>query len=165
MLQEIIELEYPGEPMKKVVLFRYECFDPTPRQGTCVLHPEHKIIEVRKKVNIERRQVYYVPYLGVVRGKFNWFAVIKTKARARIELENSLEVVYRNDIVWSVNTINYDKFQEPLRDQSSPYDDVTPRELSNYEFINDEDEDEEDALKNTEDNDDKEVESFSSYSE
>ena len=44
-LKEIIELEYANEPIKRVVLFKCEWFDPTRPTGTCK-HNQYNIIEI-----------------------------------------------------------------------------------------------------------------------
>lgn len=45
ILNEIVEIEYPNMPIKRVVLFTCEWFDPTPNVGTRVLSG-YRIIEV-----------------------------------------------------------------------------------------------------------------------
>ncbi|KAI9080538.1 hypothetical protein K1719_037504 [Acacia pycnantha] len=45
ILQEIVELEYLGVPVKRVVLFKCYWFDPTPNHGT-KFHPQYGTVEV-----------------------------------------------------------------------------------------------------------------------
>ncbi|XP_049410700.1 uncharacterized protein LOC125873917 [Solanum stenotomum] len=71
VLQEIVELEYSGWPIKRIVFFQCKWFDPTSR-GTRELK-QHNIIEVKHTKKYEAydpfiiaqnaKQVYYDPYL------------------------------------------------------------------------------------------------------
>ena len=73
VVNEILELEYLGEPLKKVVLFNYEWYDPTRLRRTCK-HNHYKIIKFNHTKRYGKfdqftivqntRQVYYLPYLG-----------------------------------------------------------------------------------------------------
>jgi len=58
ILQEVIQLEYPGLPIKQVVLFNCTWFDPTPRRGTRI-HDQYGIVEVRAN----RRYNRYDPFI------------------------------------------------------------------------------------------------------
>lgn len=51
-LDEIIEVEYPALPIKRIVLFKCSWYDPTPRIGTRV-HSNYKLVEV----NANRRSI------------------------------------------------------------------------------------------------------------
>ncbi|WMV07906.1 hypothetical protein MTR67_001291 [Solanum verrucosum] len=105
VLQEIVELEYSGWPIKRIVLFQCKWFDPTSR-GTRELK-QHNIIEVKHTRKYEAydpfiiaqnaKQVYYAPY-PLCRDKSDWWVVIKTKPMGRVEVENELDVVYQNEI-------------------------------------------------------------------
>ncbi|KAL3365417.1 hypothetical protein AABB24_010517 [Solanum stoloniferum] len=102
---EILELEYSGWPIKRIVLFQCKWFDPTSR-GTRELK-QHNIIEVKHTRKYEAydpfiiaqnaKQVYYAPY--PLRGdKSDWWVVIKTKPMGRVDVENELDVAYQNEI-------------------------------------------------------------------
>jgi len=105
VLQEIVELEYSGWPIKRIVLFQCKWFDPTSR-GTRELK-QHNIIEVKHTRKYEAydpfiiaqnaKQVYYAPY-PLRRDKSDWWVVIKTKPMGRVEVENELDVAYQNEI-------------------------------------------------------------------
>ena len=79
-LKEILELEWPGLPVKKLVLFNCEWFDPSPR-GTRV-HPKYGIVEVKKNrqyakydpyiISSTPIKSYYCPYPKRVLGKADW---------------------------------------------------------------------------------------------
>ncbi|KAK6782421.1 hypothetical protein RDI58_020217 [Solanum bulbocastanum] len=104
-IHEIIEVRYSGWPKKKIVLFRYEWFDPSHR-GTKVDH-QYNIIEVKHTrkyrsydpfiIAQNAKQVYYASY-PLRRDKADWWVVIKTKHVGRIEIDNVLDVAYQNDV-------------------------------------------------------------------
>ena len=80
-LQEVIELEYPGWPVKRTVLFKCEWFDPTLNIGTRV-QPKYNIAEVnhRRRFNKyepfvlaqQATQVYYYPYPNLRCDRADW---------------------------------------------------------------------------------------------
>ena len=95
LLQEILELEYIGDPFnQKVVLFKGRWFDPTSR-GTKLVHPNYDFVEVNHKKEYQKYepfilaqqavQVYYVDYPGAKRDRVDWWAVCKTKPHNAIE--------------------------------------------------------------------------------
>ena len=99
VLQEIIELEYLGLPLKRTVLFNCQWYHPTPNVGT-VVHPVYNIIDVntrRKYAKYEpfilaaqAHQVYFCTYPSKRRDKINWVAVCKVTARSDVDfLETS----------------------------------------------------------------------------
>ena len=73
MVNEILESEYLSEPLKKVVLFSCEWYDPTCSRGTRKYN-YYKIIKINNTQRYEKfypfiiaqnaRQVYYLLYLG-----------------------------------------------------------------------------------------------------
>ncbi|WMV42522.1 hypothetical protein MTR67_035907 [Solanum verrucosum] len=105
VLPEILELEYSGWPIKRIVLFQCKWFDPTSR-GTRELK-QHNIIEVKHTRKYEAydpfiiaqnaKQVYYAHY-PLRRDKSDWWVVIKTKPMGRVEVEIELDVAYQNEI-------------------------------------------------------------------
>ncbi|XP_049368611.1 uncharacterized protein LOC125833494 [Solanum verrucosum] len=105
VLQEILELEYSGWPIKRIVLFQCKWFDPTSR-GTRELK-QHNIIEVKHTRKYEAydpfiiaqnaKQVYYALY-PLRRDKSDWWVVIKTELMGRVEVESELDVAYQNEI-------------------------------------------------------------------
>ena len=123
---EIIEMEYSGTAHMRLIIFKCEWFDPTPQRGTRVGDEECKIVEVRRNGRYHNydpfiiaqmaRQVYYVSYPGRVRSKSQWLAVIKTKARCRVEVEEQLEVAYQNDDGAQTSTVLPDLSTVDLND-------------------------------------------------
>ena len=73
VVNEILELEYPGEPLKRVVLVTCRWYDPTHPRGTRKQN-HYKIIEINHTkrygnfdpfiITQNARQVYYLPYPG-----------------------------------------------------------------------------------------------------
>ncbi|XP_043806163.1 uncharacterized protein LOC122721710 [Manihot esculenta] len=94
-LLEVIRLEYPGLPIKRVVLFKCNWFDPTPNVGTKI-HSKYKLVDVNHKrsfnryepfvLGVQAIQVIYTPYPSLKRDKIEWWAAIKVKARSVIQL-------------------------------------------------------------------------------
>ena len=72
MVNEILKLKYLSEPLKKVVLFNCEWYDPT-HIGQIGKHNHYKIIEINHAKRYGKfnpfiiaqhaRQVYYSPHL------------------------------------------------------------------------------------------------------
>ena len=57
-LQEVVELEYLGWPIKRTVLFKCEWFDITPNVGTRI-HNQYKLVDV----NHTRRYAHDEPFV------------------------------------------------------------------------------------------------------
>ena len=102
VVKEILELEYLGESLKRVMLFNCEWYDPIHPGGTCK-HNHYKIIEINYTKRYEEfepfiisqntRQVCYLPYFG--KCKSDWGVVIKCKPRGRVEVEEVSEQTYQ----------------------------------------------------------------------
>lgn len=75
-IEEIIEMEYPGLPIKRIVLFKCPWFDPTPKTGTRN-HLQYELFDVNnnKTLNVyepfifdvQASQVFFVTYPNVKR--------------------------------------------------------------------------------------------------
>lgn len=108
LLEEIIELEYIGDPFnQKVVLFKGRWFDPTER-GTKLVHPDSPYVQVNNKklygkyepfiLAQQAIQVYYADFPGAKRDRADWWAVCKTKPRGAIEeLWSYTEPAFQSD--------------------------------------------------------------------
>ena len=104
MVNEVLELEYLDEPLRRVVLFNCEWYDLT-RHREIRKHNDYKITEINHTEIYEKfkpliiaynaRQVYYLPYLG--RCKSNWRVVIKCKPRGKVEVKKVHEQSYQTD--------------------------------------------------------------------
>ena len=120
-LQEIIELEYPGWPIKRTVLFNCDWFDPTPNVGTKV-HKQYKLVEINHKrrfnkfepfvLAMQAAQVYYVPYPSLKRDKSDWWAVCKIKARSVVEMpESSTQALNLNIEPFQDDEVDHSAFE------------------------------------------------------
>lgn len=97
LLEEVVQLEYPGLPVKRTVLFKCQWFDPS-NMGTRV-HPDYKLVDVNHKRRFNRyepfvlalqaSQVYYSTYPTIARSKPDWWAVCKIKPRSNVEVPKS----------------------------------------------------------------------------
>nr|GMC46880.1 uncharacterized protein LOC109179592 [Ipomoea batatas] len=98
-LVEVVQVEYPGLPIKRTVLFKCDWFDPT--SVGMKVHSKYKLVEVNHKRRFNRyepfvlamqaAQVYYCTYPSLRRDKLDWWAVCKIKARSNVEiLESSI---------------------------------------------------------------------------
>lgn len=126
-LSEILQLEYPGLPIKRTVLFKCEWFDPTNNVGMKV-HKQYGLVDInhRRKLNkyepfilaMQAAQVYYVPYPSSRRDKSDWLAVFKVKARQVVDVP-AIDKAFQEDE--SVNL----EFSEALAniDDSNPLND------------------------------------------
>ncbi|XP_073121689.1 uncharacterized protein [Henckelia pumila] len=56
-IEEIIEIEYPGLPLKKTVIFKCCWYNPHPRLGTRV-HRKYKIVEVNRTRHLPRNELF-----------------------------------------------------------------------------------------------------------
>ncbi|XP_073027690.1 uncharacterized protein [Primulina eburnea] len=93
-IEEIIEVEYPGLPIKRIVLFKCAWFDPTPKTGTRH-HPKYQLFDVKKNKRlhiyepfifaVQAAQVVYVTYPNVKRSTDEWLAVCKMQPRSFIQ--------------------------------------------------------------------------------
>ena len=107
VLHNILELEYFCQSTYKVILFKCDWFDPTPREGTRK-HKDYNIIEVNNNKRYRHydpfilpqnaHQVYYLHYPGTC--KSNWMVVVKTKPRGRVECDGqeTLEAYQVDDL-------------------------------------------------------------------
>nr|GMD76472.1 uncharacterized protein LOC109190933 [Ipomoea batatas] len=105
-LQEVVEVEYPNVPIKKVVLFKCEWFDPTPNVGSR-FNSEYGIAEVHCNKRYRKYdpfiiaqsacQVCYIPYPRGIREKMNWWVVLNVRPRGAIDSAYSSSYTYQQD--------------------------------------------------------------------
>jgi len=108
ILKDVIELVYLKKPTKKCVLFSCDWFDPTINHGMRV-HGEFAIVDVRRSRRYRKydpfifsetaTQIFYVPYPTKMRDKVDWWVVIKTKRRARVDNSYTLELTYQEEMI------------------------------------------------------------------
>ncbi|KAK1363397.1 hypothetical protein POM88_038958 [Heracleum sosnowskyi] len=174
IIEEILIVEYPRFPAKKIVLFKCECFDPTPNVGTRI-HPRYNIVEVNKRKRLrvyepfvlamQAMQFYFCNYPSLKRDKIDWLVVCKVKARPLVELpqipKSHHKEPFQDDIPTHLNDICTYDIPTRLNDESGVEvdldddDDGSPKEEIEYES-------EEDGSSQTENSDKHEDESNNS---
>nr|GMC86031.1 putative transposase En/Spm [Ipomoea batatas] len=107
-LKEIVEVEYPNIPLKKVVLFNCEWFDPTPNTGT-KLNSDSGLAEVHSRKRYRKYdpfiiaqnacQVCYIPYPRSIREKLNEWVVLNVRPRGTIDNAYKHIETYQQDII------------------------------------------------------------------
>nr|GMD42807.1 uncharacterized protein LOC109185082 [Ipomoea batatas] len=107
-LKEIVEVEYPNIPLKKVVLFNCEWFDPTPNTGTN-LNSDSGLAEVHSRKRYRKYdpfiiaqnacQVCYIPYPRSKREKLNWWVVLNVRPRGTIDNAYKHIETYQQDSI------------------------------------------------------------------
>ncbi|KAH0695483.1 hypothetical protein KY285_022580 [Solanum tuberosum] len=96
-IKEIIQVEYREAPLKQIVLFKCEWFDPTMDVGV-KRHNQYKLVDINHRrrykkyepfiLAMQATQVCYVPYPSKKKDKDDWAAVLKVKPQNVIELPN-----------------------------------------------------------------------------
>nr|GEW21217.1 hypothetical protein [Tanacetum cinerariifolium] len=129
ILAEIVQLEYPALPIKRVVLFRCDWFDPTPNVGMNV-HKGYNLVDVKHKRRFNKyepfilasqsSQVYYTSYPSLRRDKVDWWALSKAKPRSFIYLPGD-NMAFQDD---EVNTHLLDDVDPNNSDDASLGDDT-----------------------------------------
>ncbi|KAH6762316.1 hypothetical protein C2S52_019749 [Perilla frutescens var. hirtella] len=119
VLQEILVVEYPGLPTKRVTIFNCKWFDPTP-SGTRIC-PKYGIVEVKSTRRYagkdtfilaqQAEQVYFTPWPNPTNERRNWYSVIKTKSWRTIQ---SPDAPFQDDTNYTINELS------ELEDTSAP---------------------------------------------
>jgi len=128
LLKEILELEYPSRPIKRVVVFYCDWYDPTRPRGTRT-HKDYKIVEVNHSKRYGRydpfilaqnaRQVYYLQYPG--RARSNWRVVVKTKPRGLVETQEE-DVPFQHQEVNPIRFVGETEMPQLLASSSGEVD-------------------------------------------
>ena len=108
-LIEILQLEYQRLPIKRIILFKCNWFDPTVNVGMKV-YKQYFLVDVNHKRKLSKdepfilamqaAQVYYVPYSSLRKDKSNWFAVCKVKARPVIDVPAAVDKIVTTNIAF-----------------------------------------------------------------
>jgi hypothetical protein len=78
------------------------------------------------------RQVYYVPYPEMRRDKRGWCAVIKTKPRGRVEVDDIDEIIpYQNEDTTRVEQLNEIEEMDGLHDETHSDEEVDLMSIQN----------------------------------
>jgi hypothetical protein len=143
-LEEIVQIEYPGLPLKMVMLFKCEWFDPTIGRGKKV-DETHGIIQIRHNRHYGKYdpfiiaqkaiQVYFAPHPIRTRSNADWWFVIKTKARGVIEDSNS---AYQEDFIDQNCDLNSADLDSTiiLQDVDETFEEVDELDDDDCELIN-----------------------------
>ena len=152
ILKEVLEIEYPGLPMKRLVLFACEWFDPMINRGMKI-YKEYGIVEVNHTRRYSKydpfiyaqqaTQVYYAPYPNSIREKHNWWVVIKTKPRHMVENSVMLGGAYQNDEISFIHLIPEEELVDSLHDIDGGLEEVEPTTLIGDDIIEEYEESEE----------------------
>ena len=174
ILKEVVEIEYPGEPKKKVVLFYCDWFDPLLNRGVKI-HKQYKIIEVRHTRRYAKydpfifakqaTQVYYVPYPKTMRDKIDWWVVMKINPRSNVDNRYTLEVAYQDADMPSVNDILDDICVDNLVDNEGAIEEVGDYNDENLDGDDDQKEKDYEESSFSEDDNDLESQDESDFNE
>ncbi|KAG5632082.1 hypothetical protein H5410_003799 [Solanum commersonii] len=146
VLQEILELEYSGWPIKRIVLFQCKLFDPTSR-GTRDLK-QHNIIEVKHTRKYTRLMI-----LLLLHDKSDWWVVIKTKpmgVHQVVDAELEMNLEHPDHILEEVNReelampTNMEEDEEETFEEDEWIEEEETSEDDACEWIDDEETSEED---------------------
>lgn len=129
-LQEVIIIEYPRLPIKKVVLFKCDWFD-TGRQGTRSIK-KYNLLEVHegRRYNkydpfilaTQATQVCFIPYPSLKRKRSHWLSVCSVKSRRVTKLpescgttETESNIAFQQDEMYThAGPVHADILTEPL---------------------------------------------------
>ena len=133
VLEDIVQIEYVGEPLKRCVLFSCEWFDPTLNRGTRS-HKLSNLIEVHRTRRYRKydpfifpntaSQVYFMPHADRSRDRANWLVVIPTKPRARVDQQYTLPTAYQQTDMTTIVEPANDAIPASLVDESAPPEEV-----------------------------------------
>ena len=171
ILEEVLEIEYPGLPMKRLILFACEWFDPVIDRGMKI-YKEYGIVEVNHTRRYSKydpfiyaqqaTQVYYAPYPNSIREKSNWWVVIKTKPRSMVENVIS-ESAYQNEEVSFIHPILEEELIDSLHDIDGGLEEVEPTTLLRNDIVEDEGSEHENEDGEELEDEDEDLESTNSY--
>ncbi|KAL6581941.1 hypothetical protein OROMI_005955 [Orobanche minor] len=161
-LLEVVRLEYPGLPIKQVVLFNCEWFDPTSTDTK--VDPYYKLVEINHKRRFNRyepfilatqaTQVYYCTYPSLKRDKVDWWAVCKVKARSTVQfIEESISASFQEETIDTPASVHVDNDQISLNDVNNELVELED-ELNSSDEMHETNEDEFDSNEETYDESD-----------
>ena len=165
-------MEYPGLPLKRLVLFNCEWFDPTLGRGTRI-HEQFGMVEVRstRRYNkydpfilaAQAHQVYYAPYPSRQRNMVDWWVVIRIKARSVVDAPTSGSTIhaYQTDKKMPLQpTTVGDQHFHNLRDNDGIAEEIEV-DNNNETFVIDDRDEETNDQENEEEEDDEDTDEFS----
>ena len=78
-LLEVIELEFQALPIKRIILFKCDWYDPTLNSGT-IIHPRYKLVDVHKRKRFNK----YEPFVLAAQASQVYFCKYPDAKRDRI---------------------------------------------------------------------------------
>lgn len=149
ILKEVVEIEYPGESVKKCILFNCDWYDTTLNRDVR-LHKYGGFAKIRRSGRYRKydpfifadaaAQVYYMPYPQKTMDIVDWLVVVPTKPRARVDNQYTLEVSYQEDNMSSINVGANDAAIDTLRDDSDIYEEANLEDEVEEEEVEQEEE-------------------------
>ncbi|PKU84858.1 hypothetical protein MA16_Dca014054 [Dendrobium catenatum] len=125
ILNEVLDLKYPGEDENFVCLFNYQWYDPVQNRGRRV-HPTYGLVDVKHSrrygkfdpfvLASQAIQVYFSKYPSGRRDKQDWLAVIKIKARRIIDQQYIVVTAHQEDEMSSCRSVEIEEM--PTRNSS-----------------------------------------------
>ena len=171
VLEEVLQLEYLGEPIKQCLLFRCEWYDPSNPRGT-----RYAKLNCTYEINIQCKyakydpfiigdvayQVFYMPYPRDIPHKANWLDALMNQPRRCPNTQGDAIPplpVFQEDVMASTSQLS-ETLRQFLVDVSGTMEEVQVVEVTASEDEQSEDEDEfeqrewDDAETDTENDDD-----------
>lgn len=160
VLTDIVEVSYTGWPIKTLVLFKCDWFDPTPNQGTKI--DNYGFVDVKASRRYKNydpfifaqqaKQVYYTQY---PEGQNGWLVVMKTKSRSTIQIletnKPERDSPYQDEsIPQSPVIIANDNLEESLVDIAGEGEEVFAHALMELSFEEEDDFEVEDSAEEDE---------------
>ncbi|PKU64702.1 hypothetical protein MA16_Dca017644 [Dendrobium catenatum] len=150
ILNEVLDLEYPGEDENFVCLFNCQWYDPVQNRGTRV-HPVYGLVDVKHSrrygkfdpfvLASQAIQVYFSKYPSGRRDKQDWLAVIKTKARGIIDQQYIVATAHQEDEMSSYMPVEIEDMPTTTSTIEMELEDVNSSTSSDEEENQDESED------------------------
>lgn len=129
-LLEILEVEYPGYPIKTTILFKCHWYDPTPNVGVKV-HKQYNLVDINKNkqynkfepfiLAMQSTQVCYMSYPSLKQNNSEWFAVFKVKPRGWTDARESDQ---QKDIAFQEDDVDTNEIMD-ITQQAVEYGDLS----------------------------------------
>ncbi|PKU60458.1 hypothetical protein MA16_Dca024891 [Dendrobium catenatum] len=150
ILNEVFDLEYPGEDENFNYLFNCQWYDPVHNRGTRV-HPAYGLVDVKHSkrygkfdpfvLESQPIQDYFSKYPSGHRDKQDWIAIIKIKAREIIDQQYILVTAHQEDEMLSCRPVEIEEMQTTTSSIKMELEDVNNSTSSGEDENEDESED------------------------
>ncbi|PKU84739.1 hypothetical protein MA16_Dca008149 [Dendrobium catenatum] len=158
ILNEVLYLEYPGKDENFVCLFNCQWYDLVQNRSTRV-QPVYGLIDVKHSrrygkfdpfvLASQAIQVYFSKYHSGRRGKQDWLAIIKTKARGIIDQQYIVTTAHQEDEMSSCKTVEIEEMSTTTSSIEMELEDVNSSTSSDEDENEDESEDTIESNKNS----------------